>query len=357
MMQRTILLLCLWMTPALLAHAQDPKAPPAPPKATTTGDPQVALDVLALLLKPLTKEDLLVEANGWRELLKAKVAEVSQAEIAVKQRSAPGVAAKQSAEKSTGGKEAAKNEAKSEPDATPAAESKDELLASLPKLRDERTAAIDRLNVVLLELEAKGGDPAPLRKYVDAVGGLHVDVTDATSAWSSITGWLSSEQGGVRWAWNLARFAAILVGFAVLASVLSGAARRATLAAPKMSGLLRAFITNSVYRVVMVLGFIVALAALEVNIGPMLAAVGAVGFVAGFALQDTLGNFAAGVMILAYRPFDVGDVVDVAGTSGKVVSMNLVSTHLTKDGKDSIIPNSKIWGGIIAKASTTAEAS
>ena len=60
-------------------------------------------------------------------------------------------------------------------------------------------------------------------------------------------------------------------------------------------------------------------------------------------------NFAAGVMILAYRPFDVGDEVEAAGTSGTVTSMNLVSTQLLKDGKTSIVPNSKIWGGIIAK--------
>jgi small conductance mechanosensitive channel len=53
---------------------------------------------------------------------------------------------------------------------------------------------------------------------------------------------------------------------------------------------------------------------------------GVAGFVIGFALQDTLGNFAAGMMILVYRPYDVGDVVEAAGAFGKVQSMSIVST-------------------------------
>ncbi|MEE4604454.1 MAG: mechanosensitive ion channel domain-containing protein, partial [Desulfobacteraceae bacterium] len=71
-------------------------------------------------------------------------------------------------------------------------------------------------------------------------------------------------------------------------------------------------------KAILVVGFIVALSMLEVNIGPLLAAIGAAGFIVGFALQGTLSNFAAGIMILIYRPYDVGDMVDVAGTFGTV---------------------------------------
>jgi small conductance mechanosensitive channel len=56
---------------------------------------------------------------------------------------------------------------------------------------------------------------------------------------------------------------------------------------------------------------------LEINIGPQLAAIGAADFVIGFALQGTLSNFAPGIMILLYRPYDVGDLVDVGGPLGK----------------------------------------
>ena len=82
------------------------------------------------------------------------------------------------------------------------------------------------------------------------------------------------------------------------------------------------------------------------DLGPMLAGLGIVGFVVGFALQETLANFASGLMIMIYRPFDVGDVVDVAGITGTVQTMNLVTTTInTFDNKIMIVPNNSIWGG------------
>jgi small conductance mechanosensitive channel len=68
----------------------------------------------------------------------------------------------------------------------------------------------------------------------------------------------------------------------------------------------------------------------------------------GFDLQDVLSNFASGVMILIYRPFDVGDTIEVPDVSGKVQHMNLVSTIiLTYDNQKLVVPNNKIWGNII----------
>jgi small conductance mechanosensitive channel len=84
---------------------------------------------------------------------------------------------------------------------------------------------------------------------------------------------------------------------------------------------------------------------LEINIGPLLAAIGAAGFIIGFALQGTLSNFAAGIMILIYRPYDVGDLVDIGGTLGKVDAMTIVSTTLkTVDNQIVVLPNNMIWG-------------
>ena len=124
-----------------------------------------------------------------------------------------------------------------------------------------------------------------------------------------------------------------------------------------VSNLLRDFAVNVVAKVVFFVGFVMALSMLEVNIGPFLAAMGAAGFVIGFALQGTLGNFAAGVMILLYRPYDIGDRVTVGGVTGKVVSMTLVSTVLTNnDGHSVIIPNSSIWGGSVTNFSDAKEA-
>jgi small conductance mechanosensitive channel len=104
----------------------------------------------------------------------------------------------------------------------------------------------------------------------------------------------------------------------------------------------------------MVIGFVVALSALEVNIAPLLAAIGAAGFVIGLALQGTLSNFASGLLILFYRPFDVGDVIDAGGVSGIVDSVSLVSTHVrTFDNKMMIVPNNDIWGGTITNATAS----
>jgi len=96
------------------------------------------------------------------------------------------------------------------------------------------------------------------------------------------------------------------------------------------------------------LGFLIAIAQLGIEVAPLLAGLGIAGFVVGFALQDTLSNFASGMMILVYRPFDVGDVIEAGGVSGKVDQMNLVSTMvLTFDNQLLVVPNSKIWGDVI----------
>jgi len=92
----------------------------------------------------------------------------------------------------------------------------------------------------------------------------------------------------------------------------------------------------------------VALSQLGIALGPLLAGLGIAGFIIGFALQEVLGNFAAGVMILVYRPYDVGDLIEAAGVSGKVDEMSMVSTTImTIDNQTLVVPNGKIWGDVI----------
>ena len=99
------------------------------------------------------------------------------------------------------------------------------------------------------------------------------------------------------------------------------------------------------------IGLIWALSALEFSVAPLLAIVGAAGIVIAFAMQDSLSNFAAGFMILFFRPFDINDSVDAGGVQGTVRSMNLVSTTIrTFDNKLMIVPNSKIWNEVITNA-------
>lgn len=114
------------------------------------------------------------------------------------------------------------------------------------------------------------------------------------------------------------------------------------------SRLLRNMIQNLSSKVVMFIGIVIALAQLGISLGPMLAGLGVIGFIVGFALQDTLANFASGIMILFYRPFDVGDMVETGTVFGKVKHMSLVSTTiLTIDNQTLVVPNNMIWGNVI----------
>lgn len=115
-----------------------------------------------------------------------------------------------------------------------------------------------------------------------------------------------------------------------------------------LSFLLRGMIVSTAANAIMALGLMFALSQIGVSLGPLLAGLGVLGFIIGFALQDTLGNFASGMMILVYRPYDVGDVITAGGVTGKVRDMSLVYTVInTFDNQKMIVPNSKIWGDVI----------
>jgi len=123
-----------------------------------------------------------------------------------------------------------------------------------------------------------------------------------------------------------------------------------------MSELLKNILVSTSGGAVMSLGVLMALSQVGISLAPMLAGLGVVGFIVGFALQDSLGNFAAGAMILIYRPFDVGDLVEVTGASGLVKQMNLVSTTITTlDNQTLVVPNSKIWGDVIKNVTAQKE--
>ena len=154
---------------------------------------------------------------------------------------------------------------------------------------------------------------------------------------------------GPTWVFKLIVFFSILFVFWVISRLVKRVVRR-TVSASRMhfSILLQNFFVRVSSSLVLLAGLFIALAQLGVQLGPVLAGLGVAGFILGFALQETLSNFAAGLMILVYRPFDVGDVVEAGGVNGKVHQMSLVSTTiLTFDNQKLIVPNSKIWGNVI----------
>lgn len=330
--------LVLSLMPGLLQAAEEAAAPPKP---TTTSDVEITVDQLELLVKPLTREELAVEAAGWRDLLKEKVEESSKLQVS----------AKQQTQSSEVGSEEEPGDAGADADET---DLKAELVEKLPQLQEQRTQLIDRLNVVLDAWELKGGEDEEYRQYVSAVGGLEIDVTDASTTWAALQGWAMSEQGGQRWFWNILKFVLILGVFYILASIVSNLVVRASSRSKGSSELLKKFLGTFVKQVVLLIGLVIAASALEINISPLLAAIGGAAFVIGLALQGTLSNFASGLIILGYRPFDVGDVIEAAGITGIVDSMNLISTKIrTFDNKVMIVPNNKIATDTITNATAS----
>lgn len=116
----------------------------------------------------------------------------------------------------------------------------------------------------------------------------------------------------------------------------------------KFSVLMQDFFISIASKAVVFIGLLIALSQVGIELAPLLTGFGVAGVIIGFALQDTLSNFASGLMILIYRPYDVGDMVKVAGIQGTVKNMSLVSTTVqTIDNQRLVIPNNKIWGDVI----------
>lgn len=153
----------------------------------------------------------------------------------------------------------------------------------------------------------------------------------------------------------LAALAVLLVGW-IAAAALGAAAGAAMRRTPlRQRELLVNFLTRTVRTVVIVFAGVIALGELGVDIGPLIAGIGITGFVVGFAFKDSLSNLAAGLLLLFYQPFDVGDTVEVSGIKGRVLDMSVAATELRReDGHLAIVPNSKIWNAPIINYSRPA---
>ena len=310
--------LCLWFYPDLLRGNQTADEDPLGGNQRASFDlpDGQSLDIsekhLSLLLQPLTKDELMSEARAWQDIVKAKVTQIST--LTIKAGSTP----------------------------------------ELKKLREEKASALTRFQLVIAELDSKGGDTAEFVDYANAVSGAQVDVTDAGATWEAFTGWLVAKDGGVKWGLQILKFLGIVFIFWIIARFVRRVVARATELSDRFSELLEQFMVTISFRAVMCIGLLVALGTVGVNVGALLAVIGGASFIIGFALQDTLGNFASGVMLLIYRPFDVGDSVEVGGVNGKIDRVSLVSTTIrTFDNKVVLVPNRNVWGQVITNASAS----
>ena len=229
-------------------------------------------------------------------------------------------------------------------------------LAAAQKVADARVrhiAASLQKNLALMS--QLGIDDRRYRQQVlKATGEITTDVLDVDVIADLIADWADAfrqvmvEQGPKLILKVLLIFIIVYVAIRLSRLVEMGINRGLDTSKVQMSHLLRRMLVSTARNVVVLLGILIALSQLGISLGPLLAGLGIAGFIIGFAMQDALSNFASGMLILFYRPFDVGDTVEAGGVRGKVRSMSLVNTTImTFDNQSLVIPNNLIWSSVI----------
>ena len=134
----------------------------------------------------------------------------------------------------------------------------------------------------------------------------------------------------------------ILVVFFILVKI----AKRIIISAAerlKLDSNLTSLLTRTSNITLLIFGFVTALGTLGINVSALVAGLGLTGFALGFALKDTISNLLSGVLILLYRPFEIGNRIKISGYEGIVISIDLRYTELDYEGNKVLIPNSKLF--------------
>ena len=316
----------LWAATLVAAQEQAVEEVAEPLPVLEVTDPEIPSDVLDVLLVPLTGADLSELAETWQGHLKDALQETADLNNALRDMGA--------------------------------AEAR-QARVDLADATATQGAIRDNYGLVLSAWDRKGAtdeELAPHQAYLNALKVDAVRTTDARTLFVVARDWLFSWTGGL---------GLILKGLGMVLAIwilmfLARIVRRTVAGAmdnlPMVSHLLKAFIVNSVYWGVFVLGVLVVLGLFGVNVTPLFAVFGGLSFILGFALQETLGNLASGLMIMVLKPFDTGDYIEIGGSSGYVDEMSVVSTKIrTFDNQIIVVPNSKIWGDVITNVSASDE--
>jgi len=320
-----------------------------PAASVTAGDPDIPESALSILLKPLALDQLRDEIAAWHAILIASVEDLARAELALFESAEQAAAAGQDAgaDREGGGQGGAGAASGLSPEEAA-------LVERIAELRSVRTARADRLRLILNAYEAKGGDPADtaeIRAYLAEVGGVNVDTRNLHTAWLTIRQWAAAQDGGLRVLRRVATVLGATVMGGLLGWVVSLIVNRGLKSTELSSRLLRHFLRRWIGRLGGLVGFLLGLSWIGTNMTPILAALGAAGFIIAFALQNTIANFASGLLILFQRPFDAGDEVEAAGITGEVERVSLFSTHLsTAENRKVIVPNNMIWEDVIVNS-------
>jgi small conductance mechanosensitive channel len=148
----------------------------------------------------------------------------------------------------------------------------------------------------------------------------------------------------------------LAAGIFILGMMVAGSLRKgirdAAYKSHRFDDTLGVFFASLAYWGVMIVVLIAVLSRFGVETTSLVATLGAATLAIGLALQGTLSNLAAGVMIVLFRPYGLGDWVDIGGQAGTVKDINLFTTVLaTGDNKRVIVPNGQSWGSVITNYS------
>lgn len=229
-------------------------------------------------------------------------------------------------------------------------------------LKGQLSAAEERVRLIASSMQTNVDLMAKLdmdvrayrKQILTTTGAITTDVLDVGIAANLAAEWGTAlskvvAQKGPLLIFRLLFVAVLLYVFSKIAKLSRNLMGRALdSAGVRISHLLRRMVVATTGNLVFFLGILIALSQLGISLGPLLAGLGIAGFIIGFAMQDSLANFASGMLILFYRPFDIGDVVEAGGVLGKVSSMSLVNTTImTLDNQTLMVPNNLIWGTVI----------
>lgn len=159
-------------------------------------------------------------------------------------------------------------------------------------------------------------------------------------------------QRGVDAGINIVLAALVLIIGMMIAGMIRSAIRKMSHRSENLDDTLGSFFASIAYWAVMAMVIIAVLGRFGVETTSLVAALGAATLAIGLALQGTLSNLAAGVMIIFFRPYKLGDFIEAAGQAGSVKDITLFTTILaTGDNKKIIIPNGAAWGDVITNYS------
>ena len=159
-------------------------------------------------------------------------------------------------------------------------------------------------------------------------------------------------ENGLDFATKIVFAIVILVVGMFLIKGITAAVRGSLRKTNRVNELLERFICNSVSKTCWAFLIVIVLEKLGIDMKPIIAGLGVTGFVVGFACQESLSNFASGIMIALNHPFKVGDYVIAGGVEGSVRELNMMAVVMTTpDNKLMTVPNKAVWGSAITNFS------